>query len=95
MLSANIQQKEPYSVKEIKRLVETMEVDFADEQWTKQFIKDFGKDVDFNYICAALSPTTGNMIFQPYFAGRVMSLREDGQFPRTVLEGKIIVFEEK
>lgn len=92
LLSANVQQKEPYKVKDIKALVKTMEVDFADENWTEQFEKDFGKKVDFNYICAALSRTTGNMIFQPYFAGRVLSLREDGFMPRTVMEGQIITF---
>lgn len=92
LLSANVQQKEPYKVKDIKALVKTMEVDFADENWTEQFEKDFGKKVDWSFICAFVSKESGNMIFQPILEGTVISLRPDNFFPRTVMYGRPIMF---
>lgn len=92
LLSANIQQENKYADKDIMRLAKEIEIDFADENWTKQFIKDFGKNVDFRYIVAAVNPKTGNMLFAPYFDNQVLSLREDGYMPNTMINGRYIVF---
>lgn len=92
LLSANMQQKEPYMVKDIMRLAKEIEIDFADENWPLTFAKDFGKPVDWSFICAAVSKETGNMLFSPLFEGHIIPLREDGVLPRTMMNGRYIVF---